>query len=216
MRSKEHQRAAAPARAVKSHPIVFSAWSVQRILAGHKTQTRRLSNRLGPLKNVAAGDELWIKETWAHEDLSGDGERLIWRADRAAMWVDGSNLDPFEQPFYLESNYEPKRWRPSLFMPRWASRITLRVTARREERLQQISEDDAKAEGVDTFKETYPHFSDEQCLTSGERADSRPYGAAYAVLWDELNSGRGPWIFNPLVTVFTFEVVEVRGVKEVA
>jgi len=82
--------------------------------------------------------------------------------------------------------------RPSIFMPRWASRITLEVVAVRVERLQDITEADAKAEGV-----TGALVSE-----SGEHAAFVP---AYALLWDHLNAKRGyGWSVNPWVWVVTF------------
>lgn len=89
------------------------------------------------------GDRLWVRETWALESLGDDGERIVWAADRAAAW----RSEP-KEIYFLESLYTPRKWRPSIFMPRWASRITLEVTGIRIERLQDISEEDARAEGL--------------------------------------------------------------------
>lgn len=98
----------------------------------------------------------------------------------------------------------PCRWRPSIHMPRWATRLRLEITDVRVERVQSISDDDARAEGVDTFENAYPACRD-QPLTSGELATG--HRGAYAVLWDDLNAERGSWKTNPWVWAITFRRV---------
>lgn len=108
------------------------------------------------------GDRLWVRETWAPfhigskhslaspvEDLDdADGARFA--ADRRVWSCTGGNgaHAPADDGGW---NYAPHRWRPSIHMPRWASRITLEVTDVRVQRVQDISEEDAKAEGVTTM-----------------------------------------------------------------
>jgi hypothetical protein len=91
-------------------------------------------------------------------------------------------------------SYHWGRKRVSIHMPRWASRITLDVTEVRTQRLQEISKDDATAEGI----------HDDLCgvLEHGPRA-------AFAVLWDEINGKRAPWSTNPIVHAITFKVVKL-------
>ncbi|NNC22393.1 hypothetical protein HRD49_43310 [Corallococcus exiguus] len=93
------------------------------------------------------GDSLWVRETWALEDLEGDGQRVVWKADRAAAWC--ANL---AERFYLASDYEPLRWTPSIHMPRWANRLTDEVVSVRAERLHDITEADARAEGMQRYQ----------------------------------------------------------------
>ena len=141
-------------------PIIFSTPMVQAILDGKKTQTRRVIKiddapenwkisiagtsivRTEPydvkLPRYAAGDILWVRETWA--DVFGKYE---YRADYSES----------------ENTYRVKRygttiakWRPSIHMPREAARIFLRVTNVRVERLLDISEADAIAEGIESFR----------------------------------------------------------------
>ncbi len=131
------------------------------------------------------GDRLWVRECWTLEDLPGDGERLIWRSDMAASWRSERS-----DVFYLPSSYQPERWRPSIHMPRWASRINLEVTGVRVERLQDITEADARAEGV--FAMPLP-----------PRSKSTPYRASFKALWEEIN-GPGSWDLNPWVWVVSF------------
>lgn len=130
-------------------PILFSGPMVEAILAGRKTQTRRIARRnaAGRVERGgrnwhvedaaaicaspygAAGDCLWVREThyvWNAGMLDGSGKIIDYRA--------------------TEPN-SPCTWTPSIHMPRWASRITLNVVRVRLERLQDISDSDARAEG---------------------------------------------------------------------
>lgn len=142
------------------------------------------------------GDRLWVKETFG-----------IWhRAD--ATPVRGQPYDPVvifraddegyvpDIPKFAEA--EPWRWRPSIHMFRRDSRITLEITAVRVERLQNISEADAKAEGADA---SHAFFED------GGQKVPFPYRGAYASLWESIN-GPGSWALNPWVWVVEFKVVK--------
>jgi len=103
----------------------------------------------------------------------------------ANRWIDVRR--PEEQWPKMES---PK-WRSSIHMPRWASRISLEVTNVRVERLQEISEEDVKSEGTDW--ERYAPGPD------------WPIQNAYAILWDSINAKKHPWDSNPLVWVLEFK-----------
>lgn len=143
----------------------------------------------------SCGDTLWVRETWALEDCGDDGLRIIWKADRAAVWVkaDGSRIGDI---YWLPSDYEPARWRPSIHMPRWASRLTLEVTEVRVQRLQEISEEDAKAEGIDCLK-----------TQSGPTTlAGRPWATEFRHLWASIN-GTASWDANPWVWAVSFRVV---------
>lgn len=195
-------------------PILFSAPMIRALLDGRKTQTRRI---IKPRKHASifepgkwtdsyvlnpgnadwrnrelryeVGDVLWVKETWAR--VSDDGDHWIdYRATprfpgeserRAAAW----DNDP-DSPDAI-------RWRPSIFMPREASRLTLIVEAVKVERLQDISEEDARAEGV--------FVPEAQYAQQGPRAPV----LAYAALWDSIN-GACAWEANPWCVALTFRV----------
>ena len=164
---------------MKSHPILFSAPMIRALLAGKKTVTRRMSKQW---LNVKAGDELWCRETWKHRT---DGLALgAWyRAD--------GHIDIPGWP-----------WKPSIFMPRKYSRITLEATEdARLERLQDITEEDAIAEGV----EPWPH-NPLQPMTSGEMGAESPYRGGYACLWDDINDEVATWKSNPKVVRLAFKV----------
>ncbi len=137
----------------------------------------------------APGDMIWVRETWCRTGLShvpcahyrADGEHVVLDDGDGftAVNKDGSEKSP---------------WRPSIHMPRWASRITLRITDVRVERLQDISEDDARAEGwPGPFTETgFPIAS--------------PL-AWFANVWTNIN-GPSAWDDNPWVWVISFERVK--------
>lgn len=136
------------------------------------------------------GDGLWGRETHALENLT-DGERIVWQADRAARWRNSDEI------FWLESNYQPAEWRPSIHMFRWASRINLEITAVRVERLQDISEEDAKAEGC------APAWLDADDNETVHANQSPTYRRGFARLWRDIN-GIGSWALNPWVWCISF------------
>lgn len=199
---------------MKERPILFSGEMVRAILSGAKTQTRRLyrprpcdnvDDKHGPLVVLPSpygspGDRLWVRETWTHDHDSLEDARA---AHEDAM----SESSVLYRASMTTVDAEIYKWRPSIYMPRWASRITLEVTDVRVERLQAISEADARAEGVAPFFVRFTHVVREQRITSGELARDAEHRASYAVLWDELNADRAPWASNPWVWVVTFEVV---------
>lgn len=88
-------------------------------------------------------------------------------------------------------------WSPSIHMPRWASRIDLEITRVRVERLQDISESDARAEGVD-LNDWYTESPD---------PNKSPYRYAFAQLWDSINAKKHPWSSNPWVWVIEFRKI---------
>lgn len=185
-------------------PIIFSAPMVRAVIAGEKTQTRRVitpqpptmiyndgTNRWYPSgvwggkdwhAKYEAGDLLWVRETFG-SSLLGDYTFLQYKAT-----VDTDDPCAYPIDFAQYEKIESKSWRPSIFMPRWASRITLRVTSVRAQRLQDINEDDAAAEGI--------------------KRHSGPYILDFAKLWDDINAKRGhSWNSNPWVWAYKFEVV---------
>jgi hypothetical protein len=190
---------------MKERPILFSGPMVRAILDGRKTQTRRIvklpkTNGPEPLLHhidslgnadftdgsvvrafAEAGTRLWVRETWAYNtDFPEEARRAIYRADDA-------------------SKYDADRWRPSIHMPRWASRITLEVVNVRVERLQNISEEDAKVEGI--------------MWMPGEDIDGYSAGSgfghwntskdAFWDLWVSIN-GCESWEANPWVWCISF------------
>ncbi len=196
-------------------PILFSARLILAILAGRKTQTRRVV-RGGALEWIdehgfdpafvadpgntfspygRAGDELWVRESFR---LRLDQDDKPPRDDH---WKSGAwyEADRSEEPSGCGGGMG--KLRPSIFMPRWASRIQLKVTSIRIERLADLSEDDAKAEGA-------AWRIDEGGDLSGPFEGCGPIGyvAHFRDLWDNINAKRGyGWDANPWVWVVGFE-----------
>ncbi len=210
-------------------PIIFSAPMVRALLDGRKTQTRRVLGNSGPGRGrsnifsaqigwsdsyvmdpgnanwrerdtpYAPGDRLWVRECWrtasAYDDLSpsqmGGEEPIRYEADQT--W----------QTWGWGRPHSTGRHRAARHMPRWASRLTLLVTDVRVQRLQEISEDDAKAEGADDgFR---------QIVAPGNCPEPRCDGVHYGPLWhfrDLWNSIHGPdaWDANPWVAAISFTV----------
>jgi hypothetical protein len=195
------------------HPILFNSEMVRAILDGRKIQTRRViklslvnprydgkewietghdDTRHFSIKCPygIVGDRLWVRETFRMAKVYGDRPP--------------SDVSPFSAISYVADNSPPLfefgKVRPSIFMPRWASRLTLAVTAVKVERVQDISEEDAIAEGME--------------LT--------PIGTAtwnncqsFSILWDSINNNppKRPygWAVNPWVWVVDFEVLEASN-----
>ena len=145
------------------------------------------------------GDRLWVRETWADLAVLSDGNyerQAIYRADDIELYGDE------DEP--VNVNAPDMRWRPSIHMPRWASRILLEVVSVRVERLNAISADDCDAEGIG------------QCDGLGTNAEildlARRMGTfadetlRYATLWEQIN-GAGSWDANPWVWVVEFKQV---------
>ncbi|HBP0696565.1 TPA: hypothetical protein L5Q50_000351 [Pseudomonas aeruginosa] len=205
---------------MKERPILFNDQMVRAILEGRKTVTRRVvkpqPDFLGsmvdpntPFKTLDAGlharitcpygepgDRLWVREAWAADaqvdaiapsDLS-QGEPIWYPADLSVRQTGCSMISK-------------GRVRPSIHMPRWASRILLEITAVRVERLQDISEEQAQAEGV---KGEQCDHARQACADIGCWGDTAK--GAFGFLWESLN-GEGSWAANPWVWVVEFKRV---------
>lgn len=185
-------------------PILFSSDMVKALLAGTKTQTRRLVKPQPQISHDIdcpygkPGDLLWVRETWCPVDDS-DFDGGEWIDYRATPKYEASHPAGWENE---PDSPDALKWRPSIHMPRWASRITLRITDVRVERLQEISEADAIAEGC-------PAVS----LYSLD-CESTPPSHHFRALWESIN-GKGSWDENPWVWAITFEVIK-QNVDEVA
>lgn len=207
-------------------PILFSGPMVRAILAGRKTQTRRVvkgtalewlepgpftpeyvahsDNALCPYG--VPGDRLWVRETW-----TGTWCDKIMHLAYAA---DGAERE-IEIPIVPHDAVLPKstvkigNFAPSIHMPRWASRITLEITGVRVERLQDISEADAECEGVECYYrggvtlQDHPRYKD----YLGSKASFK-YCAkdSFVSLWSTIHAADGPhgWKANPWVWVVEF------------
>jgi hypothetical protein len=161
------------------------------------------------------GDQLWVREAWSVEMLSAYGTKdgyhsnyaLRYKADLSEREIE---VLPGEPDPYIKL-YENQRfdWRPSIHMPRLASRITLEITGVRVERLQDINEEDAKAEGVErtVTGDGWRRYSDDP---EQESAGLTPCASAinsYQSLWSAIN-GDDSWNANPWVWVVEFKRVQ--------
>lgn len=198
--------------APRERPILFSGPMVRAILAGRKTQTRRVVKPEPARQNGREAGDVYVS---AHGDypitvnvaVPGGYRPVPLRCPYGApgnrLWVrEAFALRSYDCPVHDHGgdypagkcDCEDKRrvcyrvdagaehaapWRPSIHMPRWASRITLEVTAVRVERLADITEEDARAEGVEGR-------------------------GAFVALWDSLNGKRAPFASSPWVWVVSF------------
>ena len=154
---------------------------------------RRYGEWVLPLKYGAVGDRLWVRETWRTWERPEDmGDGIVYRADDAFRLIVDSREAADRWIDAHDNGKHADRWRPSIHMPRWASRITLEIVNVRVERLQSISTADAKAEGVDEF-----------ACAAGDGV------ACFADLWRSINGKPGTrWADNPWVWVVEFKRVE--------
>lgn len=215
---------------MKEHPILFTSAMVKAILAGKKTQTRRIvkpqpGNDLhghlcwgpprepmqwwvtDPQKDIAPhcpygkpGDKLWVRETW--------GVASIYDS------VKPRDLKPNHMKVNFDGQLEGVKKRPSIFMPRWASRIQLEIVSVRVQRLNDISANDAEAEGIVetefwTPRELESRPFEEKWWDDYHFWENYPQ-LAYSRLWESIN-GKGSWELNPWVWVVEFKKVNPNG-----
>jgi hypothetical protein len=196
---------------MKFHPILFSTEMVKAILEGTKTQTRRIVKAKGckpfpmpthwdeealktwtkdyhPYGNV--GDVLWVRESFAYAGMKirykSDGD---WRKDEIE---DG----------------EKSPWKPSIHMPKTACRLFLKIKSIRVERLQDINESEAVAEGVLEFEDgTYKNYFTQKGLRAEDGVECLLGKGSFQSLWCSIN-GIDSWKNNPWVWVIEFKRIE--------
>lgn len=186
--------------AATTRPILFSDAMVLALLrearwpGTGKTQTRRLAAQ-SPLVLATPGDRLWVRETWA-SPTSLDPGPTFFRADYPAC-----------VPAHFERvpPASAVRWRPSIYMRREASRLTLVVLEVRRQRLHEMTDKDAEAEGVEWESADPPFFYvpgiHPHSITAVETREGAR--ACFAKLWNHLH-GPGSWDTNPEVVALTF------------
>lgn len=207
---------------MKERPILFKGEMVRAILDGRKTQTRRVV-KPQPFSMAVLGGA--VKACWSEREMpcyqpiryayGEPGDRLwvkeTWRVPSAENGLSASRLPRFlknygEICYTASDDHLSGRNRPSIFMPRWASRITLEITGVRVERLQEISARDCEAEGLLHAHRGWwvnPYAKD--VPASGETEGSY----CYRKLWDSINSKTHPWASNPWVWVIEFRKLNV-------
>jgi hypothetical protein len=233
---------------MKERGILFSARMVRAILAGQKSQTRRIVKpREGVVTGTnpdglpivssgggrgfnavchevmdspygVVGDRLWVRETWRswerrciEENDHPDEEPCSEHCHQVYVAYAATPRTGFRPKpdraliTYLDEHTPLERdrqllgpWKPAIHMPRAFSHITLEVTRVRVERLQDITEEDARAEGV----------SDVRAAEPGPPFEGAPHRKLFSWLWDEINEDRAPWSSNPFVWVVEFKRVQ--------
>ncbi|WP_343638954.1 hypothetical protein [Roseateles sp.] len=225
---------------MRERPILFSAPMVRALLAGTKTQTRRvvkhrwpylwgpnyypsgkvltdLPNQPGafmefrshvqdtpgyegspspylvPCPYGAPGDRLWVRETWQAVNGTDRARHIVTHPRPNVGWLEYAATPRLDEPAY--------KWRPSIHMPRWACRLVLEITGVRVERLQQITEADAGAEGC------APSWLDADDNETVHAHAQPTYCQGFARLWRDIN-GPDSWGANPWVWVVEFRRVE--------
>ncbi|SEQ71642.1 hypothetical protein SAMN05216548_10739 [Faunimonas pinastri] len=193
--------------------ILFSAPMIRALLDGRKTQTRRVVGKRGGRSRPNIFDG-----TWADSYVLDPGN-VSWRED-STPWKAGDRLQVREacaidgnRVFYRARHEEASargprvdvRWRPSIHMPRWASRLTLIVTDVRVQRLQDISETDAIAEGLQPHEAPNGHVTYE---VPGAVLGQTPE-RGFQALWSLIN-GDDAWAENPWVAAISFDVVKAN------
>lgn len=214
--------------------IIMGADSVRAILDGRKTQTRRVVNKkaldrfkfspsgelLGSFNEshpeweiyptiddapYKVGDRLWVRETYCTVMGGPPFGLCFYRADSESIVIETK----------YGTQYMSPDWKSPMFMPKAMSRITLEVTNIRVERVQDITEDEAMAEGIekdlDGWKDHTKRFANhpEYPAFGGMFRDILPTAInSYKKLWDSINGKKHPWESNPWVFVYTFKVVE--------
>lgn len=148
------------------------------------------------------GDLLWVREAWTVHGVATDVVTIRYRANARNSWTEQHERFPLEAITGQVPDASPQKWRPSIHMPRWASRLTLEITDVRVERLQDISEGDAETEGVEAFLDGHktPGEIDES-KTSFKEGESGK--RCFRYLWESIN-GTGSWNQNPWVWVIEF------------
>lgn len=193
---------------MKERPILFTSEMVRAILDGRKTQTRRILKfpetgnppdetrgfvfkpeyYTHPCPYGQPGDRLWVRETFTLTQFN----KPVYRSD--ARDKDGYRWSSIE----IGDPKNEVKWKPSIYMPRWASRITLEITSVRVERLKDITQEGAEKEGWPCLVgSAFPEDFKEGISGNGQRTWFRK-------LWNKIN-GPGAWEKNPWVWVIEFK-----------
>ncbi|HCL4864176.1 TPA: hypothetical protein N2E68_004328 [Salmonella enterica] len=207
-------------RPVKERGMIFNGEMVRAILDGRKTQTRRIMKNQPAgdypetpalIRNVGTGfqwhglygessifncplgsigERIWVRETFRVHSRATDVATLVYRASVRNSWTEQTHRVPVA---VCNKPATPEKWTPSIHMPRWASRILLEITDVRVERLRDLSEEDAKSEGI--------------IPSAGGVLPGWEYRINFRDLWMDIY-GTDNWEANPWVWVIEFKRVE--------
>lgn len=191
---------------MKERPINLKSHEVLEILQGRKTQLRRV---VKPQPSIRCpfgevGDRLWVREMFDPIYGQSPPDRVIeidYRADHSRT-----------NGWRIKDDFGARRWTPSIHMPRWASRILLEVVSVRVERLRDISEADAIAEGSYLDRcACLPRSKDRTPMHAAFKLQTcHIHGSEFSYLWESIN-GVGSWDDNPWVWVIEFKRIDKKG-----
>jgi hypothetical protein len=210
---------------MKEHPILFSGPMVRAILEGRKTQTRRVMKPQpdeSKMRWTGSHWEMYLGYPIGHDvPISPYGQTgdLLWVREMAKLRACGPGSCEFDLAYpadesvkaFCDTDYGPYKmtsYTPSIHMPRWASRLILRITDVRVQRLQDITEADAKAEGLDEWIPcvVWTGLAGIKIRDASRNATCREH---FIFAWSSINAKRGySWESNPWVWAITFEVIK--------
>lgn len=210
-------------------PILFTPAMIRALRDGRKTMTRRIIKPQplylsGRNKRIYAdadyrkswregcdddlrftpGDRLWVRESHYLTD-DGHDEYAVYAADESVVLEHLAAIDRLPKDFPQDVKTQARKLRPSIHMPRWASRFTLIVESVRVERLQDVSEASAIAEGITRS----PHGNGDQWMDYPEGSSADGWldpRQSFRTLWESIN-GPDAWSSNPWVAAIGFRVV---------
>lgn len=196
---------------IKERPIIFSTPMVQAILNGSKSQSRRVI-KTQPIPTEYSDDFVWKQRVRNSAGILlecpyGQVGDLLWVRETWCVSSEWDKLPPSKLPVKARETVIHKadgfertgRWRSSRFMPRWASRILLEITEVRVERVQEISREDIRTEGI--MLPPSPRY------TPGKFSELHQ---EFAAVWDSLNAKRGyGWSEDPWIWVISFRRIKL-------
>jgi hypothetical protein len=175
-------------------PIIFSQDMVRALLDGRKTQTRRLAT--SPLRKCEPGDLLYVREAFTFTQHNLAVYRADARDQRGNRWSSIQPGDPQREV----------KWRPSIHMPRWASRLTLRVTDVRFQPVKALTTEEAYAEGA--IDDEWIQWREDVLCIAPAGSYIQNERDRFGWLWDSLHPVDGKrWDDNPDIVALTFEVI---------
>jgi len=209
-------------KVIKMKPMIFTTYSVRAIQEGRKTMTRRVikpqpipvvvdgENWLSwsPKQPYKPGDIIWVKEAWRcakYDSMDGDLGYGVEFKDGEQRYFEFEDVDRFHK----FGKYALKEWQSPIYMPREAARLFLLVKDAIPERLQDITEEDAIAEGFEPVLCDCSNKDIHGCTDCMNTGAIEPAIVGFVDAWDKLNAKRGyPFGSNPWVWKYVFERTE--------
>jgi hypothetical protein len=202
----------------REHGIIMSAPMVPLVIAGTKTQTRRIAKpqpmffnnewqwrsvkcrsmvTIDEMRSLspygARGDRMWVRERWRTEERESDSvDGIRFAADDAFVPIENSVKGADQWVLAHDNGKHGTSWRSPIYMPRWVARAVLKIVEVRVQRLSEITESDARAEGCES-------------VTGGVPRTTLSAREMFACRWDQINGHRALWSTDPWVWAITFK-----------